>query len=81
MEVKLFVMAEIYARLLVEFATRQDNSYVSVVSSEGDNRAKRFASFLSRKIPTRLITQLDMDKQRLSKSQVQQNDTQEIHAV
>ena len=71
MDPRLFVFAKIMAELVIEFATRQGNSYVSVVGTYGDWKAKRFASFLSRKFPTCLITQHGMDKQRLPMSQVQ----------
>ena len=66
-----FVMLNIMARLLIDFATRHGNSYVSVVDTDGDWKHKRFASFLSRKIPTRIIMQPGMDKKRLPKSQVE----------
>ena len=59
----------ILARFLLEFATRQGISYVNV--SDGDWNVKRFAGFLSRKIPTCIITRHGMDKQRLPNSQVQ----------
>ena len=68
MDPRMLVMA----RLLLEFATRQGISHVSVSDSDGDWGAKRFASFLSRKIPTRTITRRDMEKQRLPKSEVLQ---------
>ena len=71
MDPRLFIVVKLMARLLLEFATRQGNSYVSVFSSDGDWKAKRFATFLSRKIPTCIITRHGMDKQRLPNSQVQ----------
>ena len=61
----------IMARLLLEFATRQGISSVSVSDPDGDWEAKRFAIFLSRKIPTRTIAHHDMEKLRLPKSEVQ----------
>ena len=66
-----FAVANIMARLLIDFATRQGNSYVNVVDSDGDWKYKRFVSLMSRKIPTRIITQPGMDKERLPKSQVE----------
>ena len=70
MQPKLFAATNILARLLIQFATRQGNSYVSVVSSDGTFRDQRFASFLSRHMPTRIIARPSTDKQRLPKSQV-----------
>ena len=70
MDPRLFIVVKLMARLLLEFATRQGNSYVSVFSSDGDWKAKRFATFLSRKIPTRMFTWIGMDQQRLPQSQV-----------
>ena len=61
----------IMARLLLELATRQGNTNVSVFSPDGDWKDIRFANFLSRKITTRIITRHGMDKQKLTKSQVQ----------
>ena len=60
----------IMARLLLEFATRQGNTNVSVFSPDRDLKIIRFANFLSRKITTRIITRHGMDKQKLTKSQV-----------
>ena len=72
MQPKLFAATNILARLLIQFATRQGNSYVNVVSSDGTSfKDQRFASFLSRHMPTRIIAQPSTDKQRLPKSQVE----------
>ena len=71
MQPKLFAATNILARLLIQFATRQGNSYVSVISSGGTFKDKRFARFLSRYIPTRTIARPITDKQKLPKSQVE----------
>ena len=71
MQPRLFAATNILARLLIQFATRQGNSYVNVVSSDGTFKDQRFASFLSRHMPTRIIAQPSTDKQRLPKSQVE----------
>ena len=71
MQPRLFAATNILARLLIQFATRQGNSYVNVVSSDGTFKDRRFASFLSRHMPTRIIAQPSTDKQRLPKSQVE----------
>ena len=66
----MIVMANIMARLLIQFAGRQGNSYVSMINSDSDLRDVRIASLLSRRIPTRIISRPDVDKRRLPMSQV-----------
>ena len=66
----MIVVANIMARLLIQFAARQGSSYVSLVTSDSDWRDVRFANLMSRRIPTCIISQPDMDKRRLPMSQV-----------
>ena len=66
----MIVLANIMARLLIQFAGRQGSSYVSMINSDSDWRDVRFASLLSRRIPTRIISRPDVDNLRLPMSQV-----------
>ena len=66
----MIVVANIMARLLIQFAARQGSSYVSLVNSDSDWKDKRFVSLLSKRIPTRIISRPDIDKRRLPMSQV-----------